>query len=116
MTGAKPGHEQFPKPANAAHRHSPPVPGVEVADHAYPLGVRRPNGERYPLNPFVEEIMRPQLAIAAEMIALSKQMSVEFAENLRKAVDVLEFLVYPASRYSQPIAKRLLAVGNGSDE
>ncbi len=42
------GDEQFPDAGRAdfPHRMRPPVPSIEIADHAHGMGVRRPYGER----------------------------------------------------------------------
>ena len=44
---AEVGDEELPDPGRAAiaHRVAPAVPVIEVADHADPLGVGRPDGE-----------------------------------------------------------------------
>ncbi len=44
---AEPGHENFPYAAGSAsaHRERPPIPGIEVANHAHALRVGRPNAE-----------------------------------------------------------------------
>ena len=45
----QPGHEEFPDPTRAAIAHGlhAPVPEIEIADDAHPLGVRRPDGEMH---------------------------------------------------------------------
>ena len=75
------------------HRHAPAVPVVEIADHADPARVRRPDREGDPLDAFMHDRMRAELAIAGEVVALDQQMDVEFAEHRRKAVDVVEFVL-----------------------
>src|SRR5439155_17361611 len=118
MTGPQPGHEELPKPAALAtpHRHSPPIPGVEVADDADPARIGRPQRKGYPFDSLVDEHMGAELLVAREMIAFDEEMNVELAENRRKTVDIVEFVLDAAARCAQPIAERLPPVGEGGNE
>ncbi len=60
--------------------------------------------------------MRSKLAVAREVVALGEQMNVDFAKHRRKRIDVVEFVLGAAARHTQPIAERLLAVGNCCDK
>ena len=114
MTGAQARDEQFPEPADISHRHPPAVPAVEVADDADPARIRRPHREGDALDTLMHQRMRSELAVAREVVALGKQMDVDLAEHRRKRIDVIEFVLRAAARHPQPIAERLLAVGEWS--
>src|ERR1700730_10933224 len=60
--------------------------------------------------------MRAELAVAREMVAFGEEIGVQFTENRRKAIDVVELLFDRTSRYPQAIAEGLLAIGNVGDE
>ena len=114
MTGPQPGYEEFPKTArlSASHRHPPPIPGVEVADHADPARIRRPQSEGHALDPLVDEQMGPKSLVARKMVSLGEQVNVELTEDRRETVDILEFVLNAAARCAQPITKRFPSIGD----
>ncbi len=116
MTGAQARDEQLPEPADISHRHPPAVPSVEVANDAYPVRVRRPYREGDTLDTLMCQRMCSKLAVAREVVALGEQMNVDLAQHWRKRIDVVEFVLGATACDAQPIAKRLLAVGNCCDK
>src|SRR6202022_2958802 len=90
--------------------------GVEVADHADPMRIGRPQGEDHALDPLVGEQMGAEFLVAREMIAFGEEMNVELAENRREAVDIVEFVLDATARCAQPIAERFPPIGNGRNE
>src|SRR5215813_8575983 len=103
MTGAQTGYEQFPEPADIAHRHPPAVPAVEITDNADPTRIRCPYGKRDALHTPMDERMCSELAVAREMITLGEQVNVDLPENLRKRIEVIEFALGTAARHAQPV-------------
>ena len=83
VAGAEAGHEDLPEPAGMAlaHRHAPAVPVVEIADHADPAGVGRPDREGNPKDAVMLNRMGAELLIAGEVVAFGEEMHVEFAEH-----------------------------------
>src|SRR6202011_6338432 len=116
MTWAQAGAEQLPEAADISHRHPPAVPSVEVANDADPVRVRRPYRKGDALDTFMHERMRSKLAVARQVVTLGEQMNVDLAKNGRKRIDVVEFVLGAAARHTQPIAERLLVVGNCCDK
>src|SRR6266404_8147076 len=116
LAGTQAGQEELPEPADIPHRHPPAVPRIEIADHADPTGVRRPHRKGDALDTLVDNRVRPELAIARQMVALGEQVGVEFTENRGKPIDIVELVLHCASRYAQAIAEELLAIGDGGDE
>src|SRR5437899_7320458 len=111
VTGTQAGHKKLPEPADISHRRPAAVPGIEIADHADATCIRRPHSERHTLDTLMDERMRAEPLIARQVVALHEEVDVELAENRRKTVDVVEFVLDAAARYPQPIAERLLAIG-----
>jgi len=64
----------------------------------------------------VNERMGTQLAIAGKMIAFAQKVQVELAEHRRKAVYVVELVLYRADCGAQPIAERPLPIGQRRDK
>src|SRR5882724_4711991 len=118
MTGPQPWHKEFPKTArlSASHRHPPTIPGVEVAEHADPARIGRPQGEGHALDPLVNEQMGAQFLVARKMVSLGKQVNVELTEDRRETVDIVELVLNPAARCAQSIAERLPSIGDCGDE
>src|SRR3954468_15227796 len=118
LAGAQSGHENLPEAAaeDLAHRHAPAVPAVELADHADPPSIGRPDREGDALHPFVPDCMCAELLIAGEVIALDQQMNVEFAEHRTEAVSILEFMPIAGPQDPQPIPERLLPLRHAGDE
>ncbi len=84
--------EDLPDAALAAqaHRVAAAVPVVEVAHHADPRRVRRPDRERGAGHPFAFAHDRPQHLVGAQVLAFGQQPGVGVAEHRREAVRVLE--------------------------
>ena len=118
MPWAQPRHEKLPEPAGMAlaHRHAAAVPGIEIADQADPLRVRRPDRERDPFDAVMQHRVRPKLLIAREMVALDEQVDVEISEHRRKTVDVVEVVPMPAAPHPQTVAERRVAVRHAGDK
>ncbi len=79
LTGGEARHEQLPDAAVApqAHRVTAPVPIVEVADHADPAGIRRPDREAVAVDAVEGAGMGPEHAVD------------EVAADLAQAVDLV---------------------------
>ena len=56
--------------------------------------------------------MSAQLLVAGEVVPFDEEMNVEFAEDRRETVDIVKFVLDAAARYAQPIAERLLSIGD----
>jgi hypothetical protein len=85
-------HEQLPQPGAAPvlHRMVPPVPPVEVADHADPYRVGRPHREVHTLHSVHGDGMRAHLLERAVVGALAEQVLVEVGDLEREAVGVVQ--------------------------
>src|SRR3954453_23516145 len=116
VTGAQARDEQFPKPTDISHRDPPAVPSVEVANNADTARVRRPHREGDALDAFMHHRVPSKLAVAPQVVALGEQMNVDHAKHRRKRIDVIEFVLGAPARHTQPIAERLLAIGNCRDK
>src|SRR5262249_9779859 len=116
--GAQTGDKKLPEPGPLPppHRHSASVPIVEIADDAGPLRIGRPHRKGDPLDALVNDPMGAEFAIAGEMVALAQQVQIELAEHRLEAVDIVELALYTAARDAQPIAERLLPVGQHRDK
>src|SRR5437764_14911116 len=108
MPWAQPRHEKLPEPAGMAlaHRHAAAVPGIEIADEADPLRVRRPDRERDPFDAVMQHRVRPKLLIAREMVALDEQVDVEFSEHRRKTGDGIQVVPMPAAPSPRTVPER----------
>ena len=86
------GQEQLPDAvlAERAHRVQPPVPGVEVPDHADGPGGGRPEGERDSARSLVRPYVRAEPVVELLVAALTDQVQVELAERRRVRVRVLD--------------------------
>src|SRR5438105_421522 len=56
--------------------------------------------------------MSTELLVAGKMVPFDEEMNVELTENRRETVDVFEFVLDAAARYTQPIAERLASIGD----
>ena len=90
--GAHAGQEQLPDPRGAErpHRMQPPVPGVEVADHAHGAGVRRPDPERGAGNAVDGGLMGPEPLPKPLVPALAEQVLVQLADGWQEPVGVVD--------------------------
>ena len=104
-----------PEPARfaTAHGQAPPIPGVEVADHTDAARIGCPQCKRDTLGTLVDDLVRAEFLIARKMVALGEEVNVEFAENWRETIDVVELGLDGAMPYAQPIAEWLLPIGAG---
>src|SRR5215467_6636568 len=59
----------------------------------------------------MDDLMRAKLLVAREMVALGEQVNVEFSQNRRETIDVVELGLDGAVPYAQPIAKRAPSIG-----
>ncbi len=87
-----PRDEQLPyaRAAQGPHRVHPAVPKVPVPHHSHRPGVRRPDGERGPLDTLVATRVRPQHLPQAPVTALIEQVQVEVAKRRPQPVGVVE--------------------------
>ena len=90
--GAETGGEDFPHAAAVARAHlvAAAVPGVEIADHGHPAGVRRPHREMHALHPLVGDQLGAKPAIEFAVGALGQQIVICGAEYRGEAVGVVE--------------------------
>ena len=86
------GQEDFPHPRRAApaHRVAAAVPGVEIADHRHPFGIRRPDGEMHAPGPLMGHRMGAQLRPEPAVIALADQVLVHLAQHGAKAIGIVK--------------------------
>ena len=90
VAGLEARDEEFPdagKPEHA-HRMSPTIPAVEVADHGNALCVWRPHRERNALDSAEIPDMRSHYIVNALVFALIKQVNVHLAECGQEAVRI----------------------------
>ena len=95
LPGPDLGDEDLPdagpcRPAQGAHRVQPPVPGVEVADHAHGLGVGGPDRERDPAHPVQREDVRAHAAPQLLVAALAREVQVDLAQRRQERVRVAQ--------------------------
>ena len=64
------------------------VPAVEVADHADPLGVRRPHGEAGAAHAVRRADVRAELVIDAPLIALAEEIQVRLAQCRQEGIRI----------------------------
>ncbi len=69
-----------------------PLPAVEVAHHAHPHSVRRPDGEVHAGSPAVRDEPGPEGVVGAIVGALGEEVRVELAEEWPEAVRVIDLL------------------------
>ena len=99
------GDEDLPEAVAAhAHRMTPPVPEIEFADHADPLGIRREHHEGDACNVFHDDRMRTELVVGAQMRSFAEQMQVIVRKHRREAVGVLEFDLAAVPLRLEPVA------------
>jgi hypothetical protein len=60
--------------------------------------------------------MSAKLLVARKMVPFDEQMNVELTEDRRETVDIVEFVLNAAARCAQPIAERLLSIGDCGHE
>ena len=86
------GEEDLPEAAlsNSASGVGAAVPAVEVADHADPEGVGRPDGEVDPPDPLVGPDVGAELLVALVMRPLAEQMEVVIREDRAEPIRVFE--------------------------
>src|SRR6266849_283005 len=60
--------------------------------------------------------MSAKLLVARKMVPFDEQMNVELTEDRRETVDIVEFVLNAAARCAQPIAKRMLSIGDCGHE
>ena len=84
------GNENFPDPGSPeqAHGMKPPVPTIEIADHADALRIRRPDREARAVNAVNRAQLRAQLVVNLPLVALAKQEQVGFAQRGQKGISV----------------------------
>ena len=113
--GRRRRHEDFPK-AVAAHPHgvAPPVPGIEVADHADASCIGGEHHEGDAGDAVEHQRMRAELVIEAHMRALAEQIEIEIGQHRRKSVGILDLDHVLAVTRAHVIARR--AVGQGTGE
>src|SRR5690606_6275780 len=87
----EPRHEELPDAGPAAHgeRVAAAVPAVELADHADPLGVRRPDGEPHAANAVAFVEMCAERAVRALVEAASEPLELGPVDQRRKAGGVV---------------------------
>ena len=106
--------EQLPDPRAAAHAHRvpAPVPLVEIADHADPPRVGRPDGETDAADPFDGRYVRAQLLVGAMVCAFSEQMEVVIRKDRGEPVGVFKLALAAVSEPdAQAIGKDLCRPG-----
>jgi len=60
--------------------------------------------------------MSAQLLVAGEVVPFDEEMNVEFAEDRRETVDIVEFMLNAAARCAKSIAERLPSIGDCGHE
>src|SRR5262249_46845714 len=100
--------EQLPDPVRwmPAHRMSPTVPAVPVADDAHALRVRRPYCEDHAAYAVHVRRVRAELVVDPVVRALAEQMQVVVGERRREAVRVVGRPHAPVvTRDAQPVSR-----------
>ena len=87
---ADPREEQLPDPRAAASAHGvdPAIPGVEVTDHADPLGVGGPDGEVHARDTGDGAGVGAEKAVGVPVPALAEEVQVEVRELWREGVGI----------------------------
>ncbi len=115
---AEPGNEDLPDPdaAAPAHRVAAAVPAVEIADHGDPGGVGRPDGEVHPGDAGMLDGMGAQPLPQAAVGALVDQIVVEFAQQRRETVGIVELPGAARVGGAQRVAEPDRAIGDHAFE
>ncbi len=89
---AEPGHEQLPDAVRhePAHRMGQPMPAVEVADDAHPIGVGGPDREVRAGGVADRQRPRAELLEGAVVRALAEQVQIELAHHLPVAIRIVD--------------------------
>ena len=91
VAGRGMGNEQLPiAEAAHAHRMSPCIPEIEIADDADPLRIGREHDEGHPLDAIQHQRMRAELVVKPLMGSFAQKIQVEFRQHGRKAVGIVE--------------------------
>ena len=116
--GLDTGDKNFPHAALAAqaHRMASRIPGVEVADDADALCIGGPDGEGGPLDAIDLAQVGTESFEGAQMRAFREQPDIEFAEDCRKAVRVVNFLYAARPDDAQAVVELWIASENGGFE
>ena len=85
-------HEELPDAVAGvqAHGMAAAIPAVPVADHAHPLGVRRPHGEDDAVDLLQARRVRAELVVDAVVGALAEQMKIVAGQRRGEPVGVLD--------------------------
>src|SRR5579864_799274 len=86
-----------------AHRMTAAVPQIEVADHAHPAGIRRPNREHNAVNILDAHKVRAQPVISLKMRAFTQQVDIDFTEPRVELIRIDNFLGSPIADNVQPV-------------
>ena len=79
-------HEQLPHAgvAQATHLVSLTIPVIEVADHAGPPDIRRPNSERRAVNAIYLPQLRTQFLVKHQLVPLADPVEIGIGKRRRK--------------------------------
>jgi hypothetical protein len=97
--------EQLPIAVAAhAHRMTPRIPEVEIADHADPLGARREHDEADTVGAVDRHRMRTELVVELLVGAFTEQIKIVIAQDRQKAVRIVEIDDMVAEMRAQMVA------------
>ena len=91
VTRAGARHEDFPEPMAAhAHRVAPSVPQVEIANDTDPSRRRREHGKAHARDAIEHHWVRTELLVEMQMRSLAEQVEVEFGEDRRETIGIVD--------------------------
>ena len=86
-----------------------PVPSIEVADNADPRSVWRPHREADPLHAVHGHRPRAKFLVETKVLALGDQIDVHLAEDRRKPVRIVDFMLAGLGVDPKPVWESLAA-------
>ena len=93
-----------------AHRMATPIPLIERTHDANAVSIWGPNGKADAADAIDRCEMGSEFLVCVPMCPLGQQMDVDLAEQRRKPIWIINFVIVPADREAQPIGKRTFGV------
>src|SRR5262249_28094430 len=100
----------------AAHRMSPAVPVVEVADDADAPRIGRPGGKADAGNAEQLRRLRPKSFVESLMASFAEQMHIEIAENRWKPIGIVDVALLRWQVQAQPVGHSRMGADDAGKE